>query len=162
MTMLYIYDSLGNYVGPHEHVPYAAVPANSTDIAPPDGGFPVWVNGEWELRSARAEPVNATPQKPNRKTVVPTSISFAQLLIGLVAEGWLTQAEGEAWLDGVLPAPLTALIDSLPAEARFVALARAKRPSEILRDDPMVVALGAAQGKTAEELDQFFCTYANV
>lgn len=93
---------------------------------------------------------------------VPTSLSFAQLLIGLVSEQWISEFEGEQWLQGVLPPQVTTLIETLPPEQQFAAKARASRPSEVLRADPMVVALGAAQGKTPEELDQFFRTYAGV
>lgn len=88
------------------------------------------------------------------------SLTFAQLLIGLVAEGWITQAEGTAWLTGTLPAPVTALIATLPPAEQFPALARASRPSVVLRSDPLVVELGANQGKTPEEIDDFFRTYA--
>lgn len=93
---------------------------------------------------------------------VPTSISFAQLLIGLVAEAWITEAEGEAWLAGTLPFAVLTVIDGLPVEQRFPAKARALRPSEVLRSDPLVGAMNAAAGKTQEELDQFFRTYAGV
>lgn len=93
---------------------------------------------------------------------VPASISFAQLVIGLVTEQWITETEGTAWLQGVLPAAVETLITSLPQEQQFIARARASRPSEILRDDPLVVSLGAAQGKTEEELDDFFRTYSGV
>lgn len=89
-------------------------------------------------------------------------LTFAQLLIGLVSEGWITQAEGEAWLTGTLPAPVVALIATLPAEQQFAAKARATAPSVVLRADPLVSALGAAQGKTSEQLDDFFRTYARV
>lgn len=89
-------------------------------------------------------------------------LTFAQLLIGLVAEGWITEAEGDGWLAGTLPAPVLSLIATLPAEARFPAKARAIRPSEVLRRDPLVEMLGAAQGKTPAELDQFFATYSQV
>lgn len=88
------------------------------------------------------------------------SLTFAQLLIGLVTEGWITQAEGTAWLAGTLPAPVTALIATLPPAEQFPALARASRPSVVLRSDPLVVELGANQGKTPEEIDDFFRTYA--
>ncbi|MEY4863804.1 MAG: hypothetical protein RLZ51_1899 [Pseudomonadota bacterium] len=90
------------------------------------------------------------------------SLSFAQLLIGLVSEAWMTEAEGEAWLAGALPAPITALIDTLPSEQRFAAKARALRPSVVERTDPLVLTLGAAQGKTPEQLDAFFTTYSQV
>lgn len=87
-------------------------------------------------------------------------LSFAQLLIGLVAEGWITQAEGTAWIvNRVLPSPITALIGQLPADQQFAALARAVAPSEVLRLDPLVVLLGNAQGKTPAEIDAFFVKY---
>lgn len=89
-------------------------------------------------------------------------ITFAQLLIGLVTESWITEAEGDDWLAGTLPAPVLALIGTLPASMRFAAKARAIRPSEVLRRDPLVEMLGAAQGKTAQQLDQFFSTYSQV
>lgn len=90
------------------------------------------------------------------------SLTFTQLLIGLVTEQWITQAEGTAWLAGTPPAPVTALIAQLPASERFAAFARATRPSEVLRRDPLVVQLGQLQGKTPEELDTFFRTYSLV
>lgn len=89
-------------------------------------------------------------------------LSFAQLLTGLVMENWITQAEGQAWLQGVLPAAVMSLIDTLPSEQQFAAIARATVPSAVNRMDPLVIQLGAAQGKTPEELDTFFQTYANV
>lgn len=93
---------------------------------------------------------------------VPQEMSFAQLLIGLVAEGWITEAEGDAWVDRQLPAAVLQLIAGLPQEQRFAARTRAKMPSVVLRNDALVVALATQQGKSAEELDQFFRTYSNV
>lgn len=89
-------------------------------------------------------------------------LSFAQLLIGLVSETWITEVEGEAWLAGTLPAPVLALIETLPVEQQFAAKAKAIRPSIVERADPLVAALGLSQGKTEEELDIFFQTYVNV
>ena len=104
----------------------------------------------------------APPPEP-QPPAVPQSISFAQLLIGLVSEGWITAAEGRAWRDRVaLPAPVQALIASLPEAQQFAAETRAFAPSEVLRNDPLVQGLGAVAGKTTEELDQFFRTYAGV
>lgn len=93
---------------------------------------------------------------------VPVKISFAQLLIGLVKEGWITEAEGDAWSQGVLPNSVTAVINTLPVDQRFAARTRARRPSEIVRNDPLVIELSASQGKTAEQLDQFFITYSQI
>lgn len=88
------------------------------------------------------------------------ALSFAQLLIGLVAEGWITNAEGEAWLAGTLPSAVLGLVATLPSGQQFAAKARAARPSTVLRSDPLVAGLGLATGKTATDLDAFFLTYA--
>lgn len=89
-------------------------------------------------------------------------LTFTQLLIGLDTEGWLTTAEADAWLDGTLPAPVLALIASLPANQQFAARARAKRPSVVERLSPLVTGLAAVTGKTDAELDAFFQTYAAI
>lgn len=89
-------------------------------------------------------------------------LSFAQLLIGLVAEKWITDAEGEAWLEANLPAALQAVIATLPQEHQFPARARALRPSQIERLDPMVDMLGAAQRVSPEGMDEFFTKYMAV
>lgn len=89
-------------------------------------------------------------------------LSFAQLMIGLVTEAWISEAEGNAWLAGTLPNAVLLVINSLPAEQRFAAKARALRPSEVLRSDPLVAAMGTAAGKTSSEIDAFFQTYAQV
>jgi hypothetical protein len=83
-------------------------------------------------------------------------ISFAQLLIGSVTDGWITEAEAEAWIAGTLPAAILTLIATLPVEQRFAVKARALRPSIIVRADPLVNAFGQAQGKTPAEIDAFF------
>ena len=109
------------------------------------------------------DPVNAPPSQEQLEAArARMQLSFAQMLIGLVTEQWITEAEGEAWLTGTVPAVVSALIDTLPVNQRFAARARAVRPSAVLRADPLVNALGQAQGKTAEELDAFFTTYAQV
>jgi hypothetical protein len=97
---------------------------------------------------------------PDEPVIVPqtVSITFAQLLIGLVAEGWISEAEGEAWLTGTPPAPVLAAISGLPEGQRFAAKARAIRPSVVLLNDPLVQQLAALQDKTAE-LPAFFNTY---
>lgn len=91
------------------------------------------------------------------------TLTFAQLLIGLVSEGWITEAEGRAWRDRVsLPAPVAGLIAGLPESQQFAAETRALAPSVVLRTDPLVIGLGLATGKTAEQIDAFFRTYSGV
>jgi hypothetical protein len=99
----------------------------------------------------------AVPMEPHEIV----RLTFAQLLIGLVTEGWITEAEGEGWLAGTLPAPVLAVIGQLPENQRFAAKARAIRPSEVLRRDPLVQQLGQFQNKSAADLDAFFATYMN-
>lgn len=119
------------------------------------------------VQTGEVETVDLTPEEiaalPGPQPApVPQSISFAQLLIGLVTEQWITEADGNGWLTGTLPAAVTAVIDSLPEGQRFAAKARALRPSEVLRADPLVAAMGAAAGKTSAQIDAFFQTYAQV
>lgn len=88
------------------------------------------------------------------------NLSFAQLLIGLVSEQWLSESDGELWLEGKLPTQVLDVINTLPEANRFAAKAKAIRPSVVIRNDPLVNALAAAQNKTAEEIDTFFLTYS--
>lgn len=97
--------------------------------------------------------------EPDPPAVV--QMSFAQLLTGLVAEGWITEAEGTAWLGGTLPAAALALIGQLPAAQRFGAKAKAARPSVVVLSDPLVQALAAAQGKSGD-LPAFFNTHGAI
>lgn len=109
---------------------------------------------EEEIADALALPV-AEPTVPN--------LSFVQMLIGLVSEGWITADEGRAWRDRVaLPKQVSALILQLPVEQQFAVETRAFAPSEVLRADPLVAAMGAAAGKTDAEMDDFFRKYARV
>lgn len=103
-----------------------------------------------------------TPEEMLEAARAAMQLSFAQLLIGLVTEGWITEPEGDAWLAGQLPDAVIALISTLPVEQRFAAKARAARPSIILRADSLVNALAGAQGKSPEELDAFFIKYTAV
>ena len=124
----------------------AEPPSSAVEVPVPPDGNATWDGSSWVMPPAS----------------VPASMSFAQLMIGLVTEAWITEAEGEAWLSGTLPAAVLTVIDSLPEGQRFAAKARAIRPSEVLRADPMVAAMGAAAGKTEADIDAFFTTYAGV
>jgi hypothetical protein len=123
---------------------------------PNDPGNRFWRMVQYAIFDGEEVTIEEPPAAP-----VP-NLSFAQLLIGLVTEAWITEAEGEAWLAGTLPGAVLLVIDGLPEGQRFAAKARALRPSEVLRGDPLVAAMGTAAGKTSAEIDTFFQTYAGV
>lgn len=118
-----------------------------------------WSNGECELVEA---PVDPTPEPEPYDPRTSMRLSFAQMLIGLVTEQWITEADGNGWLVGVLPPSVEATINLIPADQRFAARARATRPSEVLRLDPLVQMMSMAQGRSPEEVDDFFTRYATV
>lgn len=140
-------------------------PAGST-VSLPNGNFvsPAidgWTDGTYAF-VAVPPPPPPTPEEileAERRTM---QLSFAQLLIGLVAEGWISEADGEGWLTGVLPPAVLATINLIPAEQRFAAKARAARPSVVLRTDPLVGMMAMAQGRSDAEIDAFFRAYASV
>ena len=137
-----------------DHPIYGWIPFTADPNDPEQHGREIYA------AALEAGPAAYVPVPPH-PTPIP-NISFAQLMIGLVSEGWITTAEGEAWLTGTLPAPVLALIATLPAAQRFAAKARALRPTVIERNEPLVTMLGAAQDKTPEQLDDFFRTYAAI
>ncbi len=112
--------------------------------------------------ASHVAPAAPLPEEILAAERVTMRLSFSQLLIGLVAESWLSEPEGDAWLAGQLPAAVSALIETLPMEQRFAARARALRPSVVERLDPLVVLLAGSQGRGEEELDVFFRNYALV
>jgi hypothetical protein len=131
----------------------ATYPEGTIEVPLKPGVDYEWIDGAWVY-------IEPPPQPLDRSTL---QLSFAQLLIGLVTEGWITKEEGRAWRDRVaLPPAVNLVIASLPEEQQFAAETRALAPSEILRLDPLVEALAIAEGKTPEELDQFFITYKGV
>jgi hypothetical protein len=143
------------------------IPRGCVTEEPPETGINQrarFVNGEWAVEDipvAQPTPEPTTEELLARERAS-MSMTFAQMIIGLVTSGWLTEEEGEQWLDGVLPLNVTTIINSLPEKQRFVAKVRAKRPSVILRNDPLVVALSLSNNKTQEELDAFFRTFSEI
>lgn len=153
-------DANGNYFVAIEAI---ETPIGASVVTPRPAIGWNWVGDNWVEAVITAEEIAKQEAEAIETERSNMRLSFAQLLIGLVSEGWITAAEGRAWRSQLaLPAPFIALIDGLPEDQQFAVETRAFSPSEILRTDPLVQALGVAQGKTPEELDQFFRTYAGV
>ena len=89
------------------------------------------------------------------------AISPRQMLLALTAQGMITQAEAlAAAQQGAIPAAIAEAFAGLSPEAEFAAAITWARMTEVERDNPLVALLGAAQGLTAAELDQFFAQAA--
>jgi hypothetical protein len=138
-------------------LPGSQFPLPNGDVVSP--AYAGWSNGEYELVEVAVDPV-PEPEPYDPRTDM--RLSFAQMLIGLVTEQWITEADGNGWLTGVLPPSVEATINLVPADQRFAARARATRPSEVLRLDPLVQMMSMAQGRSPEEVDDFFTRYADV
>lgn len=107
-----------------------------------------------------AGPLLVEPEGP---APVPESITFPQMIAGLVDVGWITGAEARAWLTRTaLPVAVQNVIASLPARQRFAAEARALSANAIMRNSPLVAALATAAGRTQADVDQFFRSAAVV
>jgi len=117
-----------------------------------------WSSGDYALSEAAPEPEPVPDPDADRQFM---NLSFAQLMIGLVTEQWITEAEGSLWLTGTLPPQVQSTIAMLPAENRFAATAKATRPSVVERMDPLVQMMALAQGRSPEEVDDFFRKYAS-
>lgn len=142
---------------------YALVNAGMIDAISFEPQEAPWIEVPDDVFAGFVQDGNGWAAPPAPPAPVPPSISFAQLLIGLVSEGWITADEGRAWRDRTaLPAPVQALIASLPEAQQFAAETRAFAPSEVLRNDPLVQGLGVVAGKTEAQLDDFFRTYSGV
>jgi hypothetical protein len=100
---------------------------------------------------------------------VPPSITKRKLLLGLMADGWITPVEAEAWADNTaLPGPINDVIDAMPAEQRPAARITAKTMSVAERNNPLLRAAAQAAMPEASEaeidaaLDQAFIAWAKL
>lgn len=131
---------------------------DGTTFSPAAAG---WTDGEYSLE-VEPPPPAPTPEEILAQERASMQLSFAQLIIGLVTEGWITEPDGQGWLVGTLPPAVLATINLLPAGQQFAAKAKATRPSVVLRLDPLVEMMALAQGRSPSEIDAFFRTYASV
>lgn len=84
-------------------------------------------------------------------------LSFSQFLVGLVTEGWITEQEGDAWVEGILPASILTMIQTLPADQQFAVRTHAKRMTEITRTDTLISLFDIP----VDTMDDFFLKYRN-
>lgn len=90
-------------------------------------------------------------------------LSRRQLLIGLAAMGWVTEAEAvAAATTGATPAAVEAAIAGLAPADQVAARITWAAMSEAQRLDPLVALLATAQGVDDAEVDAFFTTHASI
>lgn len=91
-------------------------------------------------RDALQAQVDAMPAPTNSSRV-----TFRQLLLGLMADEWITAAEAETWASrSALPSIVEGAIASLPADDRPAARVTAHTMTEAYRTDPLLVAAATA------------------
>lgn len=88
---------------------------------------------------------------------VPSSISDRQFAQQLAVVGLITQTEALAWVStGTIPASFDAFIGALPADAQFGARMLLKGATIFERSHPLTAAFGAAQGMSADQIDDLW------
>ena len=95
---------------------------------------------------------------PDPEPPVPAVISDRQFFQQLAAEGTITPAEALAAVrTGELPAALVAILDGIPDEdERFSAEMLLSGATQIERAHPLTDAIGAATGRSHDDIDEFF------
>lgn len=138
--------------------------APGATFALPNGSFvtpayPGWSDPDGYALEEAPPPPTPTPEELLAAERAGMELTFGQLLIGLVEQGWISESEGEGWLAGTLPMLAQDLIAQLPESQRFAAKVRMIRPSMVLRLDPLTEGLAVLTDKTDEDIDQFFRVY---
>jgi hypothetical protein len=91
---------------------------------------------------------------------IPQSISDRQFFQQLAVTGIITQDEALASNAAVIPAPLLTIINAMPSDQQFDAKMLLSGATVFERDHPMTLAIGAAYGWTAAQIDAFFMAAA--
>jgi hypothetical protein len=102
-------------------------------------------------------PPPATPIPPS----IPTEISDRQFFQQLATQGIVSQDDALAAVKvGILPSPLQAIVNGLPADQQFSAEMLLCGAIAFQRSHPLTAAISAAYGWTAEQVDAFFIAAA--
>lgn len=101
------------------------------------------IRAEWAANADKLSPV-------------PQSISDRQFFQQLAVIAVITQDDALKSNAAVIPPPLLAIIDSMPADQQFSAKMLVSGATIFERSHPMTAAIGAAYGWTDEQIDGFF------
>lgn len=96
------------------------------------------------------------PVPPSPAPPVPQTISDRQFFQQLAVVGIITEDQALASNAAVIPAPLLAIIEAMPAEQQFAAKMLVSGATVFERTHPMTEAIGATYGWTSAQIDEFF------
>lgn len=132
------------------------VPAGATNVTCLDfEGLPSdpATRGAWEIVNGQ---VVVNTAKAIALIPVPPSISDRQFFQQLANDGIISQSEALASNAAVIPAPLLAILEAMPADQQFSAKMIVSGATIYKREDPLTVAIGTAYGWSAGQIDAFF------
>jgi hypothetical protein len=102
-------------------------------------------------------------EPPAQVAIFPAQASCRQFFQAAAQEGIITQDEAIALLAlGTLPPSLSAAVASLPVAQQFAAKMAILGNQTFERSNALIVALGAAMGKTDADLDALFTLAATL
>jgi hypothetical protein len=100
---------------------------------------------------------------PEPQPAVPTTISFRQLILGLLGNGFITAEQALAAAETrARPPQLDAIIATLPGDSALAARITWATMSEARRTDPLFATLIGAGHATAEQVDELFTEAADL
>ena len=108
----------------------------------------------WVKAGGVADPANAITAP------VPASISDRQFFQQLATDGIITEDQALASNAAIIPAPLLAIIDQMPAEQRFSVKMLVSGATTFERDNDVTIAIGEAYGMSPDDIDAFFIAAA--
>jgi hypothetical protein len=125
-----------------------------------DGGPVPWPWGDDVIANIAvliaAQKARTPVKEPLSPSLVPQTISDRQFYQQLAISGIITETDALAANAAVIPPPLMAIVDALPADLQFNAKMLLSGAVTFERNHPMTIGIGSAYGWTSEQIDAFF------
>ena len=128
--------------------------SDMTSIPPDPRNTDFGVFEAWKDAGGVPEPADLVPAP------VPTSISDRQFFQQLAIDGIITEDQALASNAAIIPAPLLAIIDQMPAEQRFSVKMLVSGAATFERNNDVTIAIGEAYGMSPDDIDAFFIAAA--
>jgi hypothetical protein len=120
-------------------------------------------NSDFQTYLAWIDAGNTPTELATKAAIVPAQASCRQFFQAAAQEGIITQDEAIALLAiGAIPPSLSAAVASLPSAQQFAAKMAILGNQTFERSNALILALGAAMGKTDADLDALFTLAATL